>query len=78
SVRTLAPTLPGTAPILLIHKGMVTIEELQNIQQPMLMVTITHAARRDGNIIIHVANGTTHIGAARSMGDSPHQHRLLD
>lgn len=44
-----------------------TIEELQSIQQPMLMGTITHAARRDGNIIIHVANGTTHIGPAREQ-----------
>lgn len=33
----------------------------------MLMGTITHAARRDGNIIIHVANGTTHIGPAREQ-----------
>ena len=33
-----------------------TIEELQNIQQPLLMGTTTHAARRDGgNVIIHVA-----------------------
>ncbi|VEB62540.1 2-dehydropantoate 2-reductase [Salmonella enterica subsp. enterica] len=47
--------------------GMGTIEELQSIQQPMLMGTITHAARRDGNIIIHVANGTTHIGPAREQ-----------
>lgn len=63
----LASTLPVTSPILLIHNGMGTIEELQNIQQPMLMGTITHAARRDGNIIIHVANGTTHIGPAREQ-----------
>ncbi|HAB4236752.1 TPA_asm: 2-dehydropantoate 2-reductase [Salmonella enterica subsp. enterica serovar Typhimurium] len=67
AVRTLASTLPVTSPILLIHNGMGTIEELQNIQQPMLMGTITHAARRDGNIIIHVANGTTHIGPAREQ-----------
>lgn len=37
AVRTLASTLPVTSPILLIHNGMGTIEELQNIQQPMLM-----------------------------------------
>lgn len=41
AVRTLASTLPVTSPILLIHNGMGTIEELQNIQQPMLMGTIT-------------------------------------
>lgn len=43
-----------------------TIEELQNIQQPLLMGTTTHAARR-GNVIIHVANGITHIGPARQQ-----------
>lgn len=47
--------------------GMGTIEELQNIQQPLLMGTTTHAARRDGNVIIHVANGITHIGPARQQ-----------
>ncbi|STM20235.1 2-dehydropantoate 2-reductase [Escherichia coli] len=29
--------------------------------------TTTHAARRDGNVIIHVANGITHIGPARQQ-----------
>lgn len=62
AVKSLASTLPVTTPILLIHNGMGTIEELQNIQQPLLMGTTTHAARRDGNVIIHVANGITHIG----------------
>lgn len=78
AVRTLASTLPVTSPILLIHNGMGTIEELQNIQQPMLMGTITHAARRDGNIIIHVANGTTHIGPAREQdGDYSYLAEIL-
>lgn len=61
AVKSLASTLPVTTPILLIHNGMGTIEELQNIQQPLLMGTTTHAARRDGNVIIHVANGITHM-----------------
>ncbi|NYY79341.1 2-dehydropantoate 2-reductase [Escherichia coli] len=65
--QSLASTLPVTTPILLIHNGMGTIEELQNIQQPLLMGTTTHAARRDGNVIIHVANGITHIGPARQQ-----------
>lgn len=56
AVKSLASTLPVATPILLIHNGMGTIEELQNIQQPLLMGTTTHAARRDGNVIIHVAN----------------------
>ena len=67
AVKSLASTLPVTTPILLIHNGMGTIEELQNIQQPLLMGTTTHAARRDGNVIIHVANGITHIGPARQQ-----------
>ncbi|HFI2616533.1 TPA: 2-dehydropantoate 2-reductase [Escherichia coli] len=49
AVKSLASTLPVTTPILLIHNGMGTIEELQNIQQPLLMGTTTHAARRDGD-----------------------------
>ncbi|MGU0015296.1 2-dehydropantoate 2-reductase N-terminal domain-containing protein [Escherichia coli] len=65
--ESLASTLPVATPILLIHNGMGTIEELQNIQQPLLMGTTTHAARRDGNVIIHVANGITHIGPARQQ-----------
>lgn len=44
AVKSLASTLPVTTPILLIHNGMGTIEELQNIQQPLLMGTTTHAA----------------------------------
>ncbi|VTR27979.1 2-dehydropantoate 2-reductase [Serratia fonticola] len=28
----------------------------------MLQGITTHAARHDGNTIVHVANGTTHIG----------------
>lgn len=67
AVKSLASTLPVATPILLIHNGMGTIEELQNIQQPLLMGTTTHAARRDGNVIIHVANGITHIGPARQQ-----------
>lgn len=43
AVKSLASTLPVTTPILLIHNGMGTIEELQNIQQPLLMGTTTHA-----------------------------------
>ncbi len=44
-----------------------TVEELKAIPHPLLMGITTHAARRDGNIIIHVASGTTHIGPARQQ-----------
>ncbi|MDI2068407.1 2-dehydropantoate 2-reductase N-terminal domain-containing protein, partial [Klebsiella pneumoniae] len=67
AVKGLSAILPETTPILLIHNGMGTIEELHNIKQPLLMGTTTHAARRDGNVIIHVAQGTTRIGPAREQ-----------
>lgn len=65
AVKGLAAILPPTTPILLIHNGMGTVEELKSLPNPLLMGTTTHAARRDGNVIMHVANGTTHIGPAR-------------
>lgn len=67
AVRGLAAMLPVTTPILLIHNGMGTVEELKSLSQPLLIGTTTHAARRDGNVIVHVASGTTHIGPARQQ-----------
>lgn len=67
AVKGLAGTLPKTTPILLIHNGMGTVDELKNLQQPLLIGTTTHAARRDGNVIVHVASGTTHIGPGRQQ-----------
>ncbi|MGT8856860.1 2-dehydropantoate 2-reductase [Enterobacter sp. 186315] len=67
AVRALASQLPPTSPILLLHNGMGTIDELKSVKQPLLMATTTHAARRDGNIIVHVASGVTHIGPAREQ-----------
>lgn len=64
AVKNLAQTLPESSPILLIHNGMGTLDELQSLKQPLLMGITTQAARRDGNLIIHVAGGTTHIGPA--------------
>lgn len=65
AVLPLAKKLPVTSPILLIHNGMGTLDELRRIQQPLLMGVTTHAARRDGSVITHVANGITHIGPAK-------------
>ncbi|HDR2405370.1 TPA: 2-dehydropantoate 2-reductase [Enterobacter asburiae] len=67
AVKTLTAQLPSTSPILLLHNGMGTLDELKNVPQPLLMATTTHAARRDGNIIVHVASGVTHIGPARTQ-----------
>lgn len=65
AVKNLAHTLPAASPILLIHNGMGTIDELKGVQQPLLQGSTTQAAGRDGNVIVHVANGTTHIGPAK-------------
>ena len=51
AVKTLAAQLPPTSPILLLHNGMGTLDELKSVPQPLLMATTTHAARRDGNIM---------------------------
>ncbi|MGU3413179.1 2-dehydropantoate 2-reductase [Enterobacteriaceae bacterium C23F] len=62
AVKNLATQLPATCPVLLIHNGMGTLDELHSLKQPLLLGMTTQAARRDGNLIIHTANGTTHIG----------------
>ncbi|KNC95316.1 2-dehydropantoate 2-reductase [Trabulsiella odontotermitis] len=68
AVKNLAGLLPAHCPVLLIHNGMGTLDELGTIQQPLLIGMTTHAARRDGNVIVHVANGITHIGPANAAG----------
>jgi len=67
AVKGLAATLSPSTPVLLIHNGMGTVEELKVLANPLLIGTTTHAARRDGNVIVHVASGTTHIGPARQQ-----------
>ncbi|MDX6018965.1 2-dehydropantoate 2-reductase [Scandinavium sp. V105_16] len=67
AVKNLAARLPASSPILLIHNGMGTQEELRSLKQPLLLGMTIQAARRDGNLIIHTANGTTHIGPANTL-----------
>lgn len=62
AVNALLPHLNPQCAVLLLHNGMGTQDELDANSQPILQGTTTHAARRDGSTIIHVANGTTHIG----------------
>ncbi|MBP2170137.1 2-dehydropantoate 2-reductase [Erwinia toletana] len=62
AVRNLQTLLRPHCPILLLHNGMGTIDELKSLTQPILQGITTHAAKRDGTVIIHVANGVTHIG----------------
>ncbi|WP_310606503.1 2-dehydropantoate 2-reductase [Buttiauxella brennerae] len=68
AVKVLVGRLPANSPIVLLHNGMGTLEELRSIHQPILLGVTTHAARRDGNVIIHVANGITHIGPGNEAG----------
>ena len=49
-----------------MHNGMGTVDELKTLKQPLLLASTTQAARRDGNVIVHVANGTSHIGPAKA------------
>ncbi|EMH4164128.1 2-dehydropantoate 2-reductase [Pluralibacter gergoviae] len=69
AVKQLAAKMPVASPIVLLHNGMGTLDELKALGQPLLMGMTTQAARRDGNLIIHVANGTTHIGPARPVSE---------
>ncbi|MDL4913538.1 MAG: 2-dehydropantoate 2-reductase [Enterobacterales bacterium endosymbiont of Blomia tropicalis] len=62
AVKNLESVLPEDCPILLLHNGMGTLEELKGLTQPLLRGITTHAAMRDGTVIKHVANGITHIG----------------
>lgn len=62
AVRALAAQLPVNCPILLLHNGMGTLDELGDLPQPLLLGLTTQAAKRDGNVIVHVASGVTHIG----------------
>lgn len=62
AVKNLQTLLPPDCPILLLHNGMGTLEELKGLTQPLLRGVTTHAAKHDGTVILHVASGTTHIG----------------
>ncbi|PVZ87351.1 2-dehydropantoate 2-reductase [Serratia sp. S1B] len=64
ALTLLLPKLNSHCAILLLHNGLGTVDELPPHSQPVLQGTTTHAARHDGNAIIHVANGITHIGPA--------------
>jgi 2-dehydropantoate 2-reductase len=68
AVKTLAASLPASSPIILLHNGMGTLEELNSLRQPMLLGVTTHAVKRDGNVMVHVAHGTTHIGPGNAAG----------
>lgn len=68
AIKNLASMLSEQCPILLLHNGMGTAEELRCLRQPLVAGVTTQAARRDGNTIIHVASGLTHIGPGNDAG----------
>ncbi len=66
AVNALLPFLSAQCPILLIHNGMGTADELtatqHSISRPILQGIITHGAYQQGQDVIHTATGITHIG----------------
>ncbi|MTD27120.1 2-dehydropantoate 2-reductase [Erwinia sorbitola] len=69
AVKNMQSVLPAHCPVLLLHNGMGTLDELQGLPQPLLRGVTTHAARRDGTVIVHVASGITHIGPVSAAGE---------
>lgn len=73
AVKNLQFILPESCPVLLLHNGMGTLDELKSLRQPLLRGVTTHAAKHDGTVIIHVAAGITHVGpispAAAAMSE---------
>ncbi|AIJ09358.1 MULTISPECIES: 2-dehydropantoate 2-reductase [Edwardsiella] len=72
--NALPPLLPRLSPhctLLLLHNGMGALGELRAPpRQPLLQGSTTHAARRDGHTVWHVAGGITHIGPLNEAGQS--------
>lgn len=48
AVKNLSAILPSSVPVLLMHNGMGTVDELKSLKQPLLLASTTQAARRDG------------------------------
>lgn len=70
AVRSLVPSLAVNCPILLLHNGMGILDELHSVNHPLLSGITTQAAKRDGNVIVHVAHGATHIGPGNTQANS--------
>lgn len=68
AVSALMPMLNENCTLLLLHNGMGTVEELPANRFAILQGATTHAARHEGNSILHVASGVTHIGPTSARG----------
>lgn len=66
AVNALIPHLSADCPILLIHNGMGTLDELTLPETPtkraILQGIITHGAYQQDQKVLHTAEGITHIG----------------
>jgi 2-dehydropantoate 2-reductase len=71
ALGTLLPKLNENCSVLLLHNGMGTVDELPAHRQPILLGATTHAARHEGNAIIHIAAGITQISAVRGQATWP-------
>ncbi|EKT53536.1 2-dehydropantoate 2-reductase [Providencia sneebia] len=61
--------IPEVCPILLLHNGMGTLDELGPLKHPFLAGVTTHAAWQNNDQVFHVANGITEIGAVNSLAE---------
>ncbi len=68
AISNLQSLLRAETPVLLLHNGMGTLDELRDVTQPLLRGITTHAAMRAGTTIQHIAAGITHIGPVSREG----------
>nr|WP_314263481.1 2-dehydropantoate 2-reductase [uncultured Moellerella sp.] len=69
ALNPLSRVISQECPILLLHNGMGTIDELNLAHHPLLAGITTQGAWQDHQQVYHVANGITHIGALNNKGD---------
>ncbi|NHB97121.1 2-dehydropantoate 2-reductase [Photorhabdus stackebrandtii] len=66
AVNNLLPKLSSDCPILLLHNGMGSQEELLSTPNQILLGVTTHGAYQNDQQVYHTASGLTHIGSATS------------
>ncbi|PHM47816.1 2-dehydropantoate 2-reductase [Xenorhabdus miraniensis] len=63
ALNNLVDKLSPHCPILLLHNGMGTLEELLPLPNPILLGVTTHGAYQKNGIVYHKSQGITHIGS---------------
>ncbi|MCC8379242.1 2-dehydropantoate 2-reductase [Xenorhabdus sp. PB30.3] len=63
AINNLSPKLSPDCPILLLHNGMGTQEELLPLPNPILSGVTTHGAYQENGIVYHKSPGITQIGS---------------